>query len=65
NAEIGEYEDLIEGGVIDPAKVVRATIENASSIASLILTTGALVAEIPEKEGASGPALPPGMPPGY
>ncbi len=66
NAETGEYEDLIESGVIDPAKVVRATIENASSIASLILTTGALVAEIPEKEGASGgPALPPGMPPGY
>jgi len=50
NAETGKYENLIEAGVIDPAKVVRATIQNASSVANLILTTGALVADIPEKE---------------
>ena len=60
-----KYEDLVENGVIDPAKVVRTTIENASSVASLILTTGALVAEIPEKEEAKGPAVPPYPPPGY
>lgn len=59
NAETGKYEDLVESGVIDPAKVVRTTIENAASIASLILTTDALVAEIPEKEEKKGPAYPP------
>jgi len=59
NAETGKYEDLIESGVIDPAKVVRTTIENAASIASLILTTDALVAEIPEKEEKRTPPYPP------
>ncbi len=56
NALTEEYEDLVEAGVIDPAKVVRATIENAASIGALLLTTEALVAEIPEPE----PAMPPG-----
>lgn len=50
NAETGIYEDLLEAGVIDPTKVVRTTVENAASIASLILTTDALVADAPEKE---------------
>jgi len=50
NAETGKYENLTEVGVIDPAKVVRATIQNASSIASLILTTEALITDIPEKK---------------
>ncbi|TEU03577.1 chaperonin GroEL, partial [Candidatus Aerophobetes bacterium] len=50
NAETGKYENLIEAGVIDPAKVVRATIQNASSIANLILTTEALVTDIPEEK---------------
>lgn len=50
NAETGKYENLIEAGVIDPAKVVRATIQNASSVANLILTTEALVADMPEKK---------------
>jgi chaperonin GroEL len=55
NAETGKYEDLLEAGVIDPAKVVRTTIQNASSIASLILTTEALVTDIPdEKEKSPG-----------
>jgi len=56
NALTEEYEDLVEAGVIDPAKGVRATIENAASIGALLLTTEALVAEIPEPE----PAMPPG-----
>jgi len=66
NAETGKYEDLIAAGVIDPAKVVRTTIENAASIASLILTTEALVTDIPEEKGAGAGAGAPGMgmPPG-
>jgi len=50
NAETGNYENLIGAGIIDPAKVVRATIQNAASIASLILTTEALVTDIPQKK---------------
>ncbi len=66
NAETGEYEDLVAAGVIDPAKVVRTTIENAASIATLILTTEALVADIPE-EKEKGMGMPPGgyPPPQY
>ncbi len=56
NALTEEYEDLVAAGVIDPAKVVRATIENAASIGALLLTTEALVAEIPQPE----PPMPPG-----
>ena len=55
NALKGEYEDLIKAGVIDPAKVTRIALENASSVAGLLLMTNALVAEIPEKEEKSGP----------
>ncbi|MCD6083000.1 chaperonin GroEL [Candidatus Aerophobetes bacterium] len=55
NAETGKYEDLIAAGIIDPAKVVRCTIQNAASIASLILTTDAVVTEIPEEKKSSGP----------
>ena len=50
NAEKGEYEDLIKAGIIDPVKVVRLTIQNASSIAGLMLTTETLICDIPEKE---------------
>ncbi|RLE07006.1 chaperonin GroEL [Candidatus Aerophobetes bacterium] len=50
NAETGKYEDLVKAGVIDPAKVVRSTVQNAASIASLILTTDAVVTEIPEEK---------------
>ena len=56
NASNGEMEDLVKDGVIDPAKVTRSTVENASSIASLVLTTEALIAEEPEPE----PPMPPG-----
>jgi len=58
NAATETYEDLVKAGVIDPAKVVRSALQNASSIASLLLTTEALVSEIPEekKESAGGHA---------
>ena len=66
NAETGKYEDLTEAGVIDPAKVVRSTIQNAASVATLILTTDAVVTEIPE-EKEKGAGMPPGgyPPPQY
>jgi chaperonin GroEL len=62
NAQTETFGDLVEAGVIDPTKVVRTALQNAASIASLLLTTEALVSEYPEKEekaGAGGP--PPGM----
>jgi chaperonin GroEL len=52
NAQTEQYEDLIKAGVIDPTKVVRTALQNASSVASLLLTTDALVAEKPEKKKA-------------
>ncbi len=53
NAATEEYEDLVKAGVIDPTKVVRAALQNAASVASLMLTTEALVAERPKKKSAS------------
>ena len=62
DAETGEYGDLLKAGVVDPAKVVRTALENASSIAATVLLTECLVADAPEKEGHShGPAGMPGM----
>jgi chaperonin GroEL len=58
NAQSEKFENLIEAGVIDPTKVVRSAIQNASSIAALMLTTEAIVAEIPEKK--KEPPMPPG-----
>ena len=55
NAETGNYEDLVKSGVIDPTKVCRTAIQNAASIASLMLTTEAMVCEIPEKKPAPVP----------
>jgi chaperonin GroEL len=55
NAFSNEYEDLVKAGVLDPTKVVRTALQNAGSIASLMLTTEALVAEIPEKKEAPAP----------
>ena len=55
NATNGEMTDLVKDGVIDPAKVTRSTVENASSIASLVLTTEALIAEEPEPEAPMPP----------
>ena len=59
NAATDTYEDLVKAGVIDPAKVVRNALQNAASIASLLLTTEALVSEIPE-EKKDAPAMPGG-----
>ncbi|HNO44736.1 MAG TPA: chaperonin GroEL [Microthrixaceae bacterium] len=54
NAATGEFEDLLKAGVIDPAKVTRAALQNAASIASLLLTTECLVADKPEEAAAGG-----------
>jgi len=55
NAATDKYEDLVQSGVIDPTKVTRTALQNASSIASLMLTTEAMIAEIPEKKAAPMP----------
>ncbi|HVW86316.1 MAG TPA: chaperonin GroEL, partial [Bryobacteraceae bacterium] len=55
NAATEKYEDLVASGVIDPAKVTRSALQNAASIASLMLTTEAMVCEIPEKKAAPAP----------
>ena len=59
DAEADDFGNMIEKGIIDPTKVVRTTLQNASSIANMILITESLVADIPEKEKAA-PAMPPG-----
>ena len=50
NAATGEYEDLVKAGVVDPKKVTRSALQNAASIAGLLLTTECLITEVPEKE---------------
>ncbi len=62
DAQNDKFVDMIEMGIIDPTKVVRTALQNAASIAALMLTTEALVSDIPEEEKA--PAMPGGMPPG-
>jgi chaperonin GroEL len=62
DAEKNEYADMIQAGVIDPKKVARSALQNAASIAALMLTTETVVTDIPEEEKA--PAMPGGMPPG-
>ncbi|HDD65049.1 MAG TPA: chaperonin GroEL [Firmicutes bacterium] len=59
NAEKDEYEDLVKAGIIDPTKVVRSAIENAASMAALLLTTETLITEIPEKKEKSSTTPPP------
>jgi chaperonin GroEL len=58
NVSTAEYEDLVKAGVVDPTKVTRSALQNAASISGLLLTTEALVTEIPEKEKT--PPMPPG-----
>src|SRR5262249_3682742 len=58
NAASEEFEDLMKAGIVDPTKVVRTALQNASSVAGLLLTTEAMVAEKPEDKKA--PAMPPG-----
>ena len=61
DAAAEEYTDMIKAGILDPAKVARTALQNAASIASLMLTTEALVADLPEESAAGGaPAMPPG-----
>ncbi|MXN63878.1 chaperonin GroEL [Stappia sp. GBMRC 2046] len=60
NAQTGEYTDMYQAGIVDPTKVVRTAIQDAASIAGLLITTEAMVAEKPKKEGAA-PAMPGGM----
>jgi chaperonin GroEL len=60
NAATEKFEDLVKAGVIDPAKVTRTALQNAASIAGLMLTTEAMVSEIPEDDKGS-PAMPGGM----
>jgi chaperonin GroEL len=62
NARLDKYENLFQAGVIDPTKVARVAIENAASIASMLLTTECVLSDSPEEEGA--PAMPAGMPGG-
>ena len=59
NAETGEYEDLMKGGIIDPTKVARFALQNAASVAGLLMTTEAMVAEKPEKKKGEVPGMPP------
>ena len=64
NARADKYENLLKSGVIDPAKVSRVALENAASIASMLLTTECVITDIPEKEDDHHHAAPPmgGMP---
>ena len=55
NAATGNYEDLVKSGVIDPTKVTRSALQHAASISALMLTTEAMICEIPEKKAAAGP----------
>ena len=55
NAQTGEYEDLVKAGVIDPTKVARTALQNAASVASLMLTTMAIIADRPKDKDSAGP----------
>jgi chaperonin GroEL len=59
NAETGTYEDLMKAGIVDPTKVTRFALQNAASVAGLLMTTEAMVAERPKKEKPSAPAMSP------
>jgi chaperonin GroEL len=60
DAESMEYVDMVQAGIIDPTKVERVALQNAASIASLLLTTEALITDIPEEKSAAAPAMPHG-----
>ena len=61
NAQTEEYGDLMAMGIIDPTKVARVALQHAASIAGLMLTTDAMVSELPKEENPVGPAGPGGM----
>jgi chaperonin GroEL len=56
DAQAGEYKDLVKAGIVDPTKVVRSALQHAASVAGLLVTTEAMVAERPKKEAASAGA---------
>ena len=58
NAETDEYGDLVEQGVLDPTKVVRVALQNAASLAGILLTTEALVTELPVPKAKTRPSMP-------
>ncbi len=58
NAATGEYVDMVKSGIIDPTKVTRSAVQNAASIAGLLLTTEALITDIPDKKAPAAPAMP-------
>jgi chaperonin GroEL len=60
DAQTGEYKDLVKAGIIDPTKVVRTALQDAASVAGLLVTTEAMIAERPEKKGAAGGGMPGG-----
>jgi chaperonin GroEL len=60
DAEGMDYVDMLQAGIIDPTKVARVALQNAASIASLLLTTEALISDLPEAGKAGGPPMPPG-----
>src|SRR5436309_14211257 len=60
DADSMEYVDMVQAGIIDPTKVERVALQNAASIASLLLTTEALITDIPEEKPAAAPPMPPG-----
>ena len=57
DAASGDYGNMVKKGIVDPVKVTRSALENAVSIASMVLTTNCLVSEIPEKKAAPAPAM--------
>ena len=58
NAQTGEYGDMVDMGIVDPVKVVRTALEDAGSVAGLLITTEAMIAELPKKDGGGAPAMP-------
>jgi chaperonin GroEL len=60
DAESNSYVDMMQAGIIDPTKVERVALQNAASIASLLLTTEAIIADLPEGSGQAMPSMPPG-----
>ena len=61
NALTDEYVDMIKAGIVDPVKVTRSALQNASSVAAMVLTTESLVADKPEKNPVAAPQMDPGM----
>ena len=59
DAEVGEYAQMLEAGIVDPVKVTRSALQNAASVATMVLTTESMITDIPAKEGAGPPGMPP------